>query len=187
MKKLIGALVGGIIVFAWQAASWMFLGVHENDYKHHPEQAQILQSLSAVIKEDGMYMLPSAPKDATAEEHQKVMKEAQGKPMASIMYLGSYSTNMVPTMIHGLVVDIVLVFLLIYLLTINGTPGRYRIIAGSIAAGLFSWLWEPYMGRVWFQLPSSWVLSHLIDAIAAWALCGLWLNWWLTRKRSATA
>jgi hypothetical protein len=56
MKKwIIGSLVGAVIVFAWQAASWMFLGIHDNQMNYTPAQEQIMSALSSSLNEDGMY------------------------------------------------------------------------------------------------------------------------------------
>jgi hypothetical protein len=71
MKKwVIGSLVGAIIVFAWQAISWTFLGIHAGEEKYTPAQDQILSTLNAANLEDGMYMLPNAKPGASMDEHQ---------------------------------------------------------------------------------------------------------------------
>lgn len=180
-KWIVGSLVGAIIVFLWQAASWMFLGIHNDEAKYHPAQDSIVGYLSSTIKEDGCYMLPTSPPGSSMDAQDSMMKQMKGKPWASIVYHKSYDTNMTSSMIWGFLVDLVLVLLLISILVRGGLPSFTGIFTGCIAVGLFSFLWEPYMGHVWFQLPWSMIKGHLIDAIAAWALCGLWLAWWLRR------
>lgn len=184
MKKwLIGSLVGGILVFLWQFLSWVILPLHSGEAKYTPAQTEVMNAISASIKEDGMYMIPTAPPEASSmEEHEKLAKEMDGKPWATVIYRSAYKNDMVMPMVRGLLVDIVLVFLLIYILTRGATPTSMRIFAASIALGLFTFLVGPYTMHNWFQTPSETYTGHLIDGFVAWGLCGLWLGWWLNRK-----
>lgn len=180
MKKwIIGSLVGAIIVFAWQAASWMFLGIHDNSMKYTPAQNEILTSLSANLKEDGAYMLPNA---GPGDDHDKLMKEMEGKPWASVIYHSNFKSDMTRSMIRGFLVAFVLVLLLVVILTKGGMPNFFGFLTGSLAVGVFTFLWGPYMGHNWFELPWHMISGDIIDAIAAWGLCGAWLGWWMNKK-----
>ncbi|MBL0232428.1 MAG: hypothetical protein IPQ08_02045 [Chitinophagaceae bacterium] len=186
MKKwLIGSLVGAILVFGWQALSHTVLGLHNNDMKYSSAQTEILANLSANLKEDGAYMIPNASDPA---EMQKVMEANAGKPWATIVYHSSLSNDMAMPMIRGFLVTIFLVVVLIYLLTRGGAPASVRIIGGSVALGLAYWLQGPYTGHIWYQLPWHMIKADLIDSLAAWTLCGIWLSWWLPKqpKRSSS-
>ncbi|MBK5270012.1 MAG: hypothetical protein JJE22_03265 [Bacteroidia bacterium] len=180
MKKwILGAIVGAIIVFAWQAASWMFLGIHDKDMKYHPAQKEIMEVLSANTKEDGMYMLPSAP---TKKEQQDMRDGMEGKPWASIIYHHAFNKDMTMPMIRAFLVYFVLVLLLVIILTKGGMPGFSGFMTGSLAVGVFTFLWGPYSGHIWFDLPWHMISGDIIDAIVAWGLCGAWLGWWMNRK-----
>jgi len=118
MKKwLIGSVVGAILVFAWQAASWMVLGIHDSQMKYTPAQTEIMNTLSSANLEEGLYMMPSAP---TKKEQEDMMKGMEGKPWASVIYHKEFHTAMVMPMIRGFLVDIFLVTSLIYLFTRGG-------------------------------------------------------------------
>lgn len=180
MKKwLIGSLVGAIIVFGWQALSHTVLGLHNQDFKSTPAQTELLSTLTSTLKEDGAYMLPNA---TTSEEQQKLMETNGGKPWATVFYHNSMSTDMVRPMIRGFLVSIFLVVVLIYLLTRGGAPTNIRIIGGSVALGLAYWLNGPYTGHIWYELPWQMIKGDLIDSMASWTLCGLWLSWWLPKQ-----
>ena len=180
MKKwIIGSLVGAIIVFAWQAASWMFLGIHDSSMKYTPAQNEILSNLTANLKEDGAYMLPNA---GPGDDHDKMVKEMEGKPWATVIYHPSFKSDMVRSMIRGFLVSFVLVLLLVVILTKGGLPNFFGFLTGSLAVGVFTFLWGPYSGRIWFELPWHMIRGDIIDAIAAWGLCGAWLGWWMNKK-----
>ena len=183
MKKwLIGSFVGAILVFLWQFLSWVVLHIHQGEAKYTPAQTEVLNAISASIKEDGMYMLPTAPPGTSQEEHNKLGKEMDGKPWATVIYRNAYRYDMVMPMIRGFLVDWFLVFTLIYILTRGGIPTRIRTLAGSVAVGLFTFLAGPYTMHVWFQTPTESYIGHLLDAFVTWGLAGIWLGWWLNRK-----
>jgi hypothetical protein len=179
MKKyLIGSIVGGILMFLWQGASWMGIGIHNNDMKYTAAQEQIMPVITANLKEDGAYQMPSA---ATMKEKEELMKTMDGKPVVTIIYQNSMKIDMTMRFIRCILVDIFLVISLIYILTRGGIPIARRVFSGSVAFGLATWLWTQYMGRIWFDLPWHMITGQLIDSIVAWALCGIWLGWWLNR------
>lgn len=183
MKKwLIGSLVGGVIIFLWQFLSWSTLGIHDAAFKYHPAQDSIMRFLSSTFTEDGSYMLPTVKPGTSQKEHQAVAEQMDGKPWASVIYHKEFRYDMVRPMIRAFLVGVFLVFTLIYILTRGGVPIPIRVVAGSVATGLFTFLWGPYMGHNWFDLPMEMILGDLVDALVAWGLCGLWLGWWLNRK-----
>jgi hypothetical protein len=180
MKKyIIGSFVGAIIVFVWQFASWSFLPVHDNSMKYSANQEQIMTVLNANLTEDGLYSMPSAP---TKKEQQDMMKSMEGKPSASVIYHKSTDTSMTMRIIRSFLVDFFLVVSLIYILTRGGTPIPRRVFSGSVALGLFAFIWTDYTGHIWFDLPWHMIMGDLFDSIIAWGLCGVWTGWWLNRK-----
>ena len=182
MKKwIIGSFVGAILVFAWQAASWMFLGTHAGEEKYTPAQDQILSTLASSNLQDGMYLLPTVKPGATMDEQQNLRKQNDGKPWAWIIYSNSMNISMTTPMIMGFVIDLILVVLLISILVRGGLPSFTGIFTGAIAVGIFTFLWGPYMEHNWYNVPWSAIQGHLIDSVIAWGLCGLWLGWWLRR------
>ena len=181
MKKyLIGSVIGAIIIFAWQGLSWMVMGVHDSSMKYHPAQKEIMDVISANITEDGLYMMPSAQ---TKKEQEAMMKEMEGKPWVSVIYHKSFNGDTTMRLIRAFLIDVFLVISLIYILMRGGTvPIPRRVFSGAVALGLAFFLWSPYMGHVWFDLPWHMIKGDLIDALVAWSLCGAWLGWWLNRK-----
>jgi hypothetical protein len=184
-KWLIGSIVGAIIVFAWQSASWMFLGIHNDGMKYTPAQNQIMDVLNSSITEEGLYQLPSAP---TQKEQEEMKQTLEGKPWASIIYHKSFDSSMPMRIIRAFLIDLFLVVTLIYLLTRGqATPIARRIFAGSFAFGLAFFLSGEYTGRIWFDLPWHMIKGNLIDNLVSWSLCGIWLAWFLNKDRAVMA
>lgn len=183
-NRIIASVVGGIILFLWQFLSYAILGIHREDSQYLPQQDRIMQVLNETISKEGTYLLPNLPPEANQQQQEQLMQEMEGKPFATITYVPAYQTGMARPMIRGFLLDIFLVYLLIYIFSRAGTPNFIRILAASISAGIFTWLWGPYTNHVWYQVPWSTIRPLLIDAVIAWGLCGLWLGWYFNRKKT---
>jgi len=85
-KKIIAAIVGGIIIFVWQFLTWGLLNLHEAQQKYTPKQDSVLTYLSSQFSEDGAYMLPTFAPGTSNEEMEKQMKASEGKPWAQVVY-----------------------------------------------------------------------------------------------------
>lgn len=182
MKKwLIGSLVGAILLFAWQFISWAAFGLHDSEYKYHPQQDQVMNALTGFIKEDGQYMIPRTPPGASTEEYEKSMQEMVGKPMAIVTYRAAYENKMTMSMIRGFLVDLVLVMLLIYVIGRRVTVTFNSIFLTTLAVGFIAWLWYPYTEHIWFPTPVAVITGALMDWIIAYGLLGGWLGFWMRR------
>ncbi|MBL0098852.1 MAG: hypothetical protein IPP49_01385 [Saprospiraceae bacterium] len=177
-KMIIGALVGGLLVFFWQFLSWSLVNVHSSEQKYTPHQDSILQNLSAQLTEDGTYFLPMYPPGASMEEQQKVMDAGAGKPWAQISFHKAMNTNMSMNMIRGYLADVVAVLLLCWLLAKIQDLTFMTAVIASVTVGIIGYLTTSYTNSIWFENNS---IPDLIDAIVAWVLCGAWLGWWLRR------
>lgn len=173
--------MGAILVFGWQFLSWNILGIHNAGEKYTLAQDSIISMLSSTLKEDGMYLVPTTEPGTGMKAQNEMAKKMDGKPFAGIMYVKSYESSMTKPIIRGFLIDLALVLLIISILVRGGLPSFTGIFTGCIAVGLFAFLWQPYMELNWFQIPWPAIKGHLIDAIVAWGLCGLWLGWWLRR------
>jgi hypothetical protein len=178
-RTIIGAIVGGILIFLWQFLSWGIGNFHQKAYQYTPKQDSVLAYLGANLQEGG-YILPTSPPNASNDEMERDMKHMEGKPWASVQYHKSFDMNMAVTIPRQLIVDILTVWLFIWLI------GKFKIrtFAGvffsSLAIGLIVFLNQPYTGSIWYKWFD--VMAHLGDAMASWGLVGLWLGWLNNRK-----
>lgn len=179
-QSLIGALVGGIIIFAWQFLSWGAVNLHEPAQQYTPKQDEIMNALKNEGLQEGGYILPMLPKTATTEEWQQLMKESEGKPWANIQYHAAMKNDMVMNMIRGLVVNIITVWLLCWVLVRLRYVNFANVLTASVFTGFIVFLNVPYTNHIWYQ--SFDLYAHLADALVSWGACGLWLAWWLSRN-----
>ena len=179
-KTIIGSIVGGIILFMWQFLSWTALDLHRAAQDYTPKQDSILSFLSANLEKEGGYFLPTAPKGTSFEEMEKLTNKSIGKPWATIQYHSSLEYNMGMNMSRALVVNIVLAWLLIWLLGKFNNNSFGKTLSAALAVGFIVYLNSAYTSHVWYHLFD--IRAFLIDVIAMWGLTGIWLGWWLNRK-----
>jgi len=180
MKKLlVGALVGGILIFIWQFFSWGLLNLHGSMQTYTPKQDSVMSYLNTQFSEDGFYFMPGYKPGTSREEMEKQMKECEGKPWVQLYYHKAMNVNMTSNMIRGLVVNLLMVALLCWILLRFNAPGFLTILLASLFVGIIGFLNFAYTYHIWYQTAD--VMAHFTDAIVSWGVCGLWLGWWLRR------
>lgn len=180
-QRIIAGIVAGILLMTWQTLSHTALGLHAMQEQYTPNQDAILQVLSENLSKEGQYYLPSLPPDSPMEEFEKLMEENQGKPYASILYHPKNETNMTSNLLRGLGTNILLGFLLVALMLKLKVANFGNIFFTSLLVGFMAFCFFPYPGFIWYEMPGIW--TELLDSLAAFGLAGIWLGWWMTRKK----
>lgn len=182
-KSLIGAIVGGLLIFIWQTLSWTILDLHRPSQDHTPKQDTIMSVLNANIDKEGGYLLPSVPKGVSYEEAIKAGEKIQGKPWAFIQYHKSMTASMndmYVNMFRGFVATVFMVWLLCWIIGKSGRTSFGNVFIACLFTGLIVFINVPYNNYIWYKIFD--VRAHLIDAVVSWSLCGIWLGWWMKRK-----
>ena len=182
-KTIIASIVGGIIIFAWQFLSWPVLNLHKAANRYTSNQDAILAALNTNLTEEGGYIVPGLPENASREDHEKLMKETDGKPWATIQYHKSREVStgaMITNMVRALIVDIIMVWLFCWIISKLNAPRFGKIFIACLSTGLIVFFSSPYTISIWYKWFD--IMAHFTDAIVSWGLCGLWLGWWLTRR-----
>jgi F0F1-type ATP synthase assembly protein I len=181
MKKIIiGSLVGGILIFIWQTLSWTAFNLHDAAQAYTPKQDSIMNFLNSQFSEDGSYHLARLPNTASGEEMQKHMDVIKGKPWAQVQYHKAFDVNMGVNIAKGLIADIITVAFLCWILMRIASSNPGTIFTACLFVGVIVFINSPYTQHIWY--PKADIMAHFIDALVSWALCGVWLGWYLTRK-----
>lgn len=182
-RTLIGAIVGGLLIFIWQFLSFALLDLHRPAQNYTPNQDVILQTLAANLEKEGGYILPNLPSGASQDDHTKLMEQANGKPWASIQYHKSHKASvsaMVMNMVRGFLSNVIMVILLLFILNKINLKSFGTMFASCLAVGLITFINQPYTGNIWYEFFDIW--AYLIDSLVSWGLCGIWLGWLYNRR-----
>ncbi len=178
-KTIIGALVGAVILFMWQFISWGIVNFHATNQKYSPKQTEILEFLKNNIGEDGSYFMPGVPPNTSSEDQQKAMTESMGKPWAQVSYHSAMDMSMPVNMARGLMVDILVMLLLMWMLGKNMNANFNTTLLSCLAVGFIAYLTMSYTNSIWFKGNT---IPDLLDAVVGWGAVGLWLGYWMNRK-----
>lgn len=183
MKKLlIGAIVGGIILFFCQFLSWMVLNWHGNAYLYTPKQDAIMSALSSQIDKDGQYMLPNLPPNATMADHEAAMKKWEGRAWALVSYHSAKNMNMGPLIFRGLIVDILIIGFFCAIISRMNALNFTAILISALFVGMIVFFNVPYTHHIWFQ--DADMMAYFFDCLVGWAAAGIWLGWLYGRKKA---
>jgi len=182
MKKIfLGSLVGGIIIFIAQFLSWGALDLHRSAQQYTPKQNDILAYLSSQFDSSGGYLLPTTPKGTSMDEQNKSMENATGKPWAQIYYHKSLDSNMGVNMARNLITNILMVMLFCWIIAGYAANNFTKTFLAAIFTGLIIFLHGAYTQHIWYQ--SFDLGAHLADYLISWGLVGIWLGWFLNRRK----
>lgn len=177
-KSAIGAIIGGIILFVWQTLSNTALQLHLSSQQYTTKQDTIMSVLNSQFnKKDARYLMPTLPEGASMDDYKKLQKTAVGNPWAIISYHPSLESNMPVSILRTLLTDIAVVSLLCWILLKIPNRRFGTIFLATLITGIIAFLNGLYTQYIWYQEPG--IYTHFLDAIASWALCGLWLGRWL--------
>ena len=177
-KQLIGALVGGLILFIWQFISFGPGNIHVKQMDHMPQQDAILEALAANNVAEGEYFLPSLPLDKRSEGQEAYAMEIEGKPWALVSYRHQMENTFGSNLVRGFIIDFLSAFFLIWILMRMKDLDMKTSIMTSLAVGAIGYMTISYLDSIWFTSNS---IPELIDTVIQWGLVGTWLGWWLNR------
>lgn len=73
---------------------------------------------------------------------------------------------------------------LIFILILGRNPGNFiEVFFKGVGLAALIFLFVYYNSNIWLQTPWDVIEPELIDLGAAWGLCGIWLGWWLPKRR----
>ena len=182
MKLFIGALVGGIIIFICQFLSWGVLDFHRSAQQYTPQQDSILSYLSTQFDSSGGYMLPNTPKGASSKDMQSLAERSMGKPWAQVYYHSSLNTNMGINMLKNLVTNVLMVLFFCWIVSGYTTNSFGKTFVASLLIGVIIFLHASYTEHIWYETFD--LEAHFFDYMFSWGATGIWLGWWLNRKKT---
>ena len=183
MKILVSALVGAVILFVYQAMSWMALGIHDESFRYTENQEAVMQCLNENLDEDAMYFLPFFDRETTTpEEQQKIHEGNAGKPWVIISYHQAQNNDMTGRMAYGFLSCFIICVIISMVLINIPTAGFGMRMFLVMSLGFLVMLGGPLYQANWFFTPSHNLTGELIDILLGYLLAGAWMSWWTGRS-----
>lgn len=183
LRIFVSALVGAIILFVFQALSWMMLNIHQDSFKYTPAQDEIMAMLNDQNLEEGLYYMPGVDKSVTTPEEEQAFHESNaGKPWVMLTYHEKMDMSMASNMGFGFLLSF-LICLVISLVLVNVQADGFGVrMFFVLAMASLVVLGGPLTEANWFKTPNHYLSGQLLDVILGYGLAGLWMSWWTGRK-----
>ena len=161
-----GAVVGGLIAFAWSAVSWMALPFHDKTISRFTDPAAVVNALSANAPQSGIYVLANDPKGQSAPTD----------PFLFVSYERNGGGSTGQMMVLGLLLQMIGAFFWTWIL--GKIPGL--TLKDSALYGCFFGLGIGALGAmpnwVWWKFSLPFTAMHVVDAVVAWTLASMALS-----------
>ena len=174
MKILIkGALIGGLVAFIWTNISWMVLPWHGWTIDKLSNEAPIAESLKNNVTKSGLYILPWKT-EKTKEAMEEVNKKMEKGPYAfMVVHPDGFKKSMTKMMLFGLLTNILIAFILTYLLTKTKGLSYIHKVGFVKMAAVAGALVIVVPNLIWWQFPVAYTLVTIVDTALTWGFAGL--------------
>jgi hypothetical protein len=173
-KLLLGALIGGVILFVWGAVSHMLLPIATMGLHSFTNEETVKQAVIANAPRSGVYFLPYMQQEGLTEEQQNAAFERamQGPVLFVAVRLGRASSFGTLLIIQFLI-DIFTALLLTALL-LNARPMGYAqrvlfVVVVALVVGISALLpdWN------WYNFGLAYTAGEFFGLLIGFALAGL--------------
>ena len=164
-KLIKGALLGGLIIWAWFALSWHVIPWHANSLMGFKDEKAVATALTKAAPDSGVYVLPFTN---MGKEEQKTEK-----PFAFVSVYApgvNVKDSMPQMMIGAFAMSVVMAGFLSCLLSkkVDG----FCPVAFSMKIGLLVGIAANVPNFLFYHFPMSWTLTGIADQVIAFALAG---------------
>jgi len=176
MKRiLVGALVAGMIVFAWGAVCYMLLPTATLGMGTLPEEESVVSLLRSTVSEAGVYRYPALDPASSPSPQEEAAWKARyelgprglivfhpggDSPMAAKYFAVELASNILAALVAAVVLSV----------ATAGFFGRVLIVT---AMGVFGWLSILVSFWNWDGFPFDFLVQQAVDQFGGWFLGGI--------------
>jgi len=176
MKKLIlGALLGGIVLFAWGTISWMLIPWHEPYLQAFKDEAAVAEVLKTNAPNAGLYMMPGDHDAATTDKNweEGARRMADGPFVFGVVRTTRQEWNLGRLLLGSFLIQTIGAFIITALLLTTRIPRYFgRVLFVATLGGLIGVLGH-LPAYNWWEFPAGWTLINIMDLAIGWTLGGL--------------
>jgi hypothetical protein len=180
MKIIFAAILGGIIVFAWGAVSWMVLRWHDPTLKVFANEELVAQTLTENAPVSGIYVLPKPqvpqsithPASTDAVNAEAGAKMSEGPSAFVALTREGKDPQMKKEFAYAVALDI-FAALLIALLVKATELGYLRRVLFIATVGIVVAVAGRLPYWIWWHFATDYMIVDCADVVVSWLLAGI--------------
>ncbi|HZS11157.1 MAG TPA: hypothetical protein VFA38_02835 [Nitrospirales bacterium] len=162
---LLGGVLGAVIVFVWNAISWMLLPWHQWTFSKFKDEETVGRVIAANVDRDGLYLGPCPSK--TGEPPKAGPRIFSTIRLGGMEGMGGY---LIGSFLIGLLGALFIMGLLLHHTPGNSYAHRVGfVMVVALTGGILSHL--PHWN--WWGFPASYTAVAIADLVIGWGLAGL--------------
>ncbi len=183
-RALLSIIIGTIILFLWNAVSWMALPFHANTLKNIPDTVMQPSIMKKEMPESGVYHFPGMPTDQTPAAMSEIEQKLQEGPRITLMVYKNSPTQLFDpkTFLFSLLVNFLTVIFTYLIIAQIGIQGNGKIFLSALMIGVIAALVSDISQMVWYMFPVDYTLVNALDKIIAFGLLGLLFGLYTFKK-----
>ncbi len=176
-RMLLGALVGGVILFFWSFLAWVVLPLHEPSLRAIPNEDAVMATLQSSLKTRSVYIFPKNPGSSADAAAQAAWTDKMKRGPTGLIFFDPTGTDpMMPGQFAcGMLLDIISAFVAAWFLARSTAAGSSYMMRVAFCGmfGIFTAVFVHLMNWNWMGFPADFTTGQIIDAIVSWILAGL--------------
>lgn len=174
-RKIVSLIIGTLILFIWNALSWMVLPFHSNTLNSIPDNAINTELLKEHLTKDGVYHYPGFPKDGTQQAFNDMESRIETGPRITLMVYKHGKTELfsMSSFLGSMGINFVTVLLLYSLIQLSRVQTTKAIMLMSLFAALIIGFTSDLAQMNWYLFPLSYTLLNMTDHLIPFLLIGI--------------
>lgn len=181
-RIILGAVVGGSVLFIWSAIAWMALPLHTPTLKEVPNEDELRAVVKKNVTEPGFYVVPGWGHTAGMSKEQQdatmrvwEQKYRDGPRMIGVLLPQGGDPMMSKTFVKGFVLDVLAALFAAWLLSkaVTGLTSYGARVQFVGITGLFAGMATHLSYWNWMNFPTDYTVAFMADTVIGWTLVGL--------------
>ena len=173
-RKIVSLIAGTLILFVWNALSWMVLPFHSNTLNSIPEHAINTELLNEHLLKDGVYHYPGFPKEDTPQAFSEMEKRIETGPRITLMVFKRGKTELfsILSFLGSVAINFVTVLLLYFLIQISRVQTAKTILLMTLFVALIIGFASDLAQMNWYLFPLDYTILSMVDHLIPFLLIG---------------
>lgn len=173
-RQIITLLSGTVLLFIWNAVSWMVLPFHANSLKNIPAEAFQQETMKNAMPESGVYHYPGLPDNFSKTALREIEGQLKAGPRIPLMvYINEPTALFDPmTFIRSLFFNFTTVLVMLVLFIPIADKSKHHL-PFSLLVGAVAILVSDISLMNWYMFPLGFTLVNAIDKLVSFGLIGI--------------